>query len=100
MKYLQIVKKICVISPKVTLLKFLMKIFKITTTKDNGELHPWSTGLHRGVPNYKHNIRFINQDLVLANKKYPPFWIDLGLARIDVGILVHYNHFLCLWKKL
>ena len=63
-------------------------IFKITITKDSGELHPWSTWptLHRGVPNYEHNIRFINQDLELANKKYPPFWIELASAGIDVGI--------------
>ena len=33
-------------------------IFKITTTNDDGELHPWSTwpSLHRGVPNFVHNI--------------------------------------------
>ena len=67
---------------------FKKGIFKITTTKDNGELHPWSTWptVHRGVPNYEHNIRFINQDLEVANKKFPPYWIDLASAGIDVGI--------------
>ncbi len=85
----KLLKKYVSYKPKSNFAKVLNEgIFKITTTKDNGELHPWSTWptLHRGVPNYKHNIRFINQDLVLANKKYPPFWIDLGLAGIDVGI--------------
>ena len=39
-----------------------------TFTKDDGELHPWSTWptVHRGVYNFDHEIRFINQDL---NKK-------------------------------
>ncbi|MDC3170813.1 hypothetical protein OA860_00425, partial [Prochlorococcus sp. AH-716-E13] len=62
--------------------------FKVTRTKDNGELHPWSTwpSLHRGVPNYEHNIRFINQDLDVANKNFPPFWVDLASSGIDVGI--------------
>ena len=63
-------------------------IFKITTTKDDGELHPWSTwpSLHRGVPNFVHNIRYLNQDLKFANQKFPPFWVTLASAGIDVGI--------------
>ena len=47
----------------------------ITHTRDEGELHPWSTWptLHRGVTNKLHNIRFINQDLTKSSN-YPPIW--------------------------
>ena len=63
-------------------------IFKETITKDDGELHPWSTwpSLHRGVPNSKHNIRYLNQDLKFANEKYPPLWVSLASSGIDVGV--------------
>ncbi len=58
-----------------------------TLTKDNGELHPWSTWptVHRGVNNFIHNIRFINQDLT-PSKQYMPIWEILAKNEIDVGI--------------
>ncbi len=63
-------------------------IYKITVTRDDGELHPWSTWptVHRGIPNFEHNIRYINQDLTFANRKYPPLWVDLASLGIDIGI--------------
>ena len=62
--------------------------YKVTTTRDDGELHPWSTWptVHRGTPNFLHNIRYINQDLKLANENYPPFWVDLAASGIEIGI--------------
>ena len=50
-----------------------------TNTKDQGELHPWSTWptVHRGVNNQTHNIRFINQDLN-GPSKYKPIWSHYG----------------------
>ena len=63
-------------------------IYKVTETRDDGELHPWSTWptVHRGVPNFEHNIRYINQDLKYANKRYPPLWVDLASLGVDIGI--------------
>ena len=60
--------------------------FLETYTRDTGELHPWVTwpSLYRGVPNYIHQIKYINQDLSIA-KKYPPVWEEL-VEFIDVGI--------------
>ncbi len=58
-----------------------------TITKDNGELHPWSTWptVHRGVYNDRHNIRFINQDLA-NSKKYKPIWEILIENNLTIGI--------------
>ncbi len=58
-----------------------------TITKDDGELHPWSTWptVHRGVPNTIHNIRFINQDLS-QSISYKPVWEILAENDISVGI--------------
>ena len=58
-----------------------------TTTKDKGELHPWSTWptIHRGVTNEKHKINFINQDLTKA-KKWPPIWEILANNNVSIGI--------------
>ena len=58
-----------------------------TLTKDDGELHPWSTWptVHRGVYNYKHNIRSINQDLYFS-KSYKPIWEILYNRNIDIGL--------------
>ena len=58
-----------------------------TFTKDNGELHPWSTwpSVHRGVYNEIHKIRSINQDLSFS-KKYAPIWEILNKNNIDIGI--------------
>ena len=58
-----------------------------TVTKDNGELHPWSTwpSVHRGVYNKIHNIRSINQDLSFSTK-YAPIWEILNKNNIDIGI--------------
>ena len=44
-----------------------------TVTRDEGELHPWTTwpSLHRGAYNTEHRIKFINQDLTVANS-FPP----------------------------
>jgi len=58
-----------------------------TRTMDDGELHPWSTWptLHRGVYNWQHNIRFINQDLGCA-REYPPVWETLARQGFRVGV--------------
>ena len=58
-----------------------------TVTKDEGELHPWTTWptFHRGVNNTKHQIRFINQNLDDATS-YPPVWETLSQAGKRVGV--------------
>lgn len=58
-----------------------------TSTKDSGELHPWSTWptMHRGVSNDEHNIRYINQSLVEA-EAYPPVWEILAKNGITIGV--------------
>tara|TARA_Y100001968_G_scaffold315855_1_gene342950 strand:- start:3157 stop:4569 length:1413 start_codon:yes stop_codon:yes gene_type:complete len=58
-----------------------------TYTRDEGELHPWSTWptIHRGVPNSIHNIRYINQDLT-SSQNFPPIWEILASNGIDIGI--------------
>lgn len=58
-----------------------------TVTKDEGELHPWTTWptLHRGVYNTRHNIRFINQDLKEADR-FPPVWKTVREAGKKVGV--------------
>ena len=62
--------------------------FLETYTSDQEELHPWSTWptVYRGVNNKLHNIRYINQDLTSADKKYPPVWQILEKNNIDIGI--------------
>jgi hypothetical protein len=58
-----------------------------TVTRDEGELHPWTTwpSLHRGVYNSRHNIRFINQDLSAASS-WPPVWETLKASGKRVGV--------------
>lgn len=58
-----------------------------TVTKDEGELHPWTTWptFHRGVNNTQHQIRFINQNLDEATL-YPPIWETLSQAGKRVGV--------------
>ena len=58
-----------------------------TVTKDEGELHPWTTWptFHRGVNNTQHQIRFINQNLDEATH-YPPIWETLSQVGKRVGV--------------
>lgn len=58
-----------------------------TRTRDEGELHPWSTWptLHRGVCNAQHGIFFINQDRRCA-AAYPPLWETLAQHGVRVGV--------------
>ena len=58
-----------------------------TVTKDEGELHPWTTWptFHRGVTNNQHNIRFINQSLAEA-MSFPAIWETLSQAGKRVGV--------------
>jgi len=58
-----------------------------SVTRDEGELHPWTTWptVHRGVYNTSHRIRFINQDLSGA-AQYPPMWEVLAQAGKKVGV--------------
>jgi hypothetical protein len=58
-----------------------------SVTRDEGELHPWTTWptVHRGVYNTTHRIRFINQDLDGA-AQYPPLWQVLAQAGRKVGV--------------
>ena len=58
-----------------------------TVTRDEGELHPWTTwpSLHRGVYNTAHGIRFINQDLSAA-QAFPPIWESAVAAGLKVGV--------------
>lgn len=58
-----------------------------TVTKDEGELHPWTTWptFHRGVNNTQHQIRFINQNLDEA-AHYPPIWETLSQVGKRVGV--------------
>jgi hypothetical protein len=59
-----------------------------TLTRDEGELHPWTTWptLHRGVTSSVHRIRFINQCRVIADNNFPPIWHTLRLAGKRVGV--------------
>ncbi len=75
--------------PSSTLAKIIKEgCFLETYTSDQEELHPWSTWptVYRGVNNKLHNIRYINQDLTSADKKYPPVWQILEKNNIDIGI--------------
>jgi hypothetical protein len=58
-----------------------------TVTRDEGELHPWTTwpSLHRGLYNTRHNIRFINQDLSAACQ-WPPVWETVQASGKRVGV--------------
>lgn len=58
-----------------------------TVTRDEGELHPWSTWptVHRGVPNALHGLLFINQDKSCADA-FPPIWERLLAAGVTVGV--------------
>jgi hypothetical protein len=74
--------------PSAHLGKLLQTATQLTTrTTDSGELHPWSTWptMHRGVNNDAHEIRFINQDLTVA-QDYPPLWQLLVDSGTTVGI--------------
>ena len=74
--------------PSSTLQNNKRRKFLETYTSDQEELHPWSTWptVYRGVNNKLHNIRYINQDLTSADKKYPPVWQILEKNNIDIGI--------------
>jgi hypothetical protein len=68
--------------------KLLPQCLSYTTmTRDQGELHPWSTWptVHRGVYNEVHKIRFINQDLSAA-QLFPPVWEILSRQGYSVGV--------------
>ena len=58
-----------------------------TFTRDEGELHPWSTWptVHRGVYNNQHQIKFINQDLT-SSSKFKPIWQILSENKIYTGV--------------
>ena len=62
--------------------------FRITKTKDKGELHPWSTWptFYRGVNNNIHKIQFINQDKTFAENRYPPVWNILAKKGVSIGV--------------
>ena len=70
-------------------LAFLIKkgFFVETFTKDEGELHPWSTwpSVHRGVTNSLHGIKFLNQDKS-CSKEFKPVWERLENSGISIGI--------------
>ena len=77
------------LKPKSSLSKlYTQGTFKITKTKDEGELHPWSTWptFYRGVNNNLHKIQFINQDKTYAENNYPPVWKILANKGISIGI--------------
>lgn len=72
--------------PRSTLAKILDHSVQLTTvTKDEGELHPWTTWptLHRGVYNMTHDIRFLNQEILTD---YAPIWQILAEKDMAVGV--------------
>ena len=72
--------------PRSTLAKILDHSVQLTTvTKDEGELHPWTTWptLHRGVYNMTHDIRFLNQEILTD---YPPIWKMLAEKDVASGV--------------
>ncbi|XYJ11584.1 hypothetical protein ACSUZJ_06260 [Telluria sp. B2] len=76
------------LKPHSALARLLVRAKTFTTvTKDDGELHPWTTwpAFHRGVNNSQHKIRFINQSLDVA-AQYPPIWETLSRAGKRVGV--------------
>lgn len=58
-----------------------------TETRDEGELHPWTTwpSLHRGAYNTQHRIFFLNQDKSCASR-FPPVWEVAATAGLRVGV--------------
>lgn len=74
--------------PSSVLAEYLTEADQYTThTVDSGILHPWSTWptLHRGVSNDTHNIRYLNQDLSIADA-WPPVWDILNQNNVSTGI--------------
>ena len=72
--------------PRSTLAKILDHSVQLTTvTKDEGELHPWTTWptLHRGVYNMTHDIRFLNQEITTD---YKPLWQILAEKEVTSGV--------------
>ena len=73
-------------NPSSALSQILQEGHNLTTfTKDEGELHPWSTWptVHRGVFNTTHKIAFLNQALP---SDYPPIWDILKKGGLSVGV--------------
>ena len=56
-----------------------------TVTRDEGELHPWTTwpSLHRGVYNTEHHISFINQAI---DTDFDPVWKILADNGVKCGV--------------
>jgi hypothetical protein len=72
--------------PRSALAKILDHSVQLTTvTKDEGELHPWTTWptLHRGVYNMTHDIRFLNQEILTD---YAPIWQILAEKGVESGV--------------
>jgi hypothetical protein len=59
-----------------------------TFTEDRGHLSPWVTWptLHRGVPDEKHTIAHLGQDLGEIDEAYPPIWQLLAQRGITIGM--------------
>jgi hypothetical protein len=59
-----------------------------TVTPDTGHLSPWITWptLHRGVPEVKHGVVALGQDVSEVDAKYPPIWSLLAQAGHRVGV--------------
>ena len=59
-----------------------------TVAQDVGHLSPWITwpSLHRGVPNIKHKISDLGQDLKFVNMEFPPLWDLLQQRGLSVGV--------------
>jgi hypothetical protein len=59
-----------------------------TFSENVGHLSPWNTWptLHRGVPNDKHFISELNQDLSEVNRAYPALWDILSDNKISTGV--------------
>lgn len=78
----------CGVRPQSTLKRLMNESACFTTvTRDQGELHPWSTwpSLHRGCYNDRHKIFFLNQDKSHA-EEFPPIWEVLAQKGIRVGV--------------
>lgn len=59
-----------------------------TVTPDQGHLSPWITWptLHRGVSSAEHKIAALGQDVIEADRKFPPVWQILAGAGRRVGM--------------
>ena len=59
-----------------------------TLTPDQGHLSPWITWptLHRGVSSSDHHIVALGQDVVEADRHFPPIWSLLASAGRRVGL--------------